>query len=179
MTSADGAQDDVNKRASSFVRIGRPSSFVRIGKKSSSGRDANYKRTSSFVRIGKKSDDDVMTDDAGSYDSAAAAYDPYTLYEDLYSSNNMMPGQKRASNFVRIGKSFGDEQADDVIPEMGADAAKRASSFVRIGKSSPTYGDKRMSNFVRIGKRSPDAHDDDSSTSDHVVDDSQSESSSQ
>ena len=128
-------ENDVDKRKSSFVRIGRSagsplmrraSSFVRIGKSLSSQgipsasaselqgyTDDVDKRASSFVRIGKSS-----------------TYPRYLF--------------KRPSSFVRIGKK-----------SMGAPAARRASSFVRIGKSVGQPLDdvnKRKSSFVRIGK---------------------------
>lgn len=149
-------EDPLNKRASQFVRIGRGpykrlSSFVRIGKR---------RAPSSFVRIGKKSTD--MGD----------AYIPVELPD---------PTEKRASHFVRIGKSVAEEEEEKrasafvrIGKALAEEQAKRASAFVRIGKAAPSQAellkimqggpgidnDKRASSFVRIGKSSGDVYTD-------------------
>lgn len=105
------------KRASAFVRIGRPSafdrrtsSFIRIGKKSSPVEAEADKRKDSFVRIGRASA--FVRIGRGSSDES--------------------DGTKRASSFVRIGKS---SKPEDSAIEVDTNGNKRASSsFVRIGR---------------------------------------------
>lgn len=101
--SMEPTAEEADKRASSFVRIGkssnephdmyvdlpenensmkRASSFVRIGKNVNSLPDEDKRARSGFVRIGKAVRDSLRT----GLDSNEEAYD------------------KRASNFVRIGK---------------------------------------------------------------------------
>lgn len=101
------------KRASAFVRIGRPaapdrraSSFIRIGKKLSPVEtlDAD-KRKDSFIRIGRKS-----------------AY--VRIGRDVAADN----GVKRASSFVRIGRSSAPADVDVT------GSKRRSMSFVRIGR---------------------------------------------
>ncbi|XP_005099491.1 myomodulin neuropeptides 1-like [Aplysia californica] len=169
------------KRASNFVRIGRPSSFVRIGKdvggdgsfdENDAGqqdylRDDPYademeKKASSFVRIGRGSNLPLhrfirigRMSDYGSY-----VDDHYNrMYGDEPEAekrkSHFVRIGKRPSSFVRIGRS-GDEVYDDASEDQYDN--KRASSFVRIGKTpvdqlaSLKDAIKRASHFVRIGK---------------------------
>jgi len=107
------------KRASAFVRIGRPamnhrsSSFIRIGKNESPQLDhleapkrkdsfVRIGRASAFVRIGRKPPSDL-------------------------------DALKRASSFVRIGKSA---KPEDSAIEVDTTGNKRTSSFVRIGRDA-------------------------------------------
>ena len=107
-----------DKRASAFVRIGRPamkhrsSSFIRIGRKDTpvDVLDA-AKRKDSFVRIGR----------ASAFVRIGRGQ-PANI-DDL----------KRASSFVRIGKSS--PPVDSPI-EVDTTGNKRSSSFVRIGRDS-------------------------------------------
>ncbi|BFZ04211.1 hypothetical protein BsWGS_07250 [Bradybaena similaris] len=123
----------IGKAPSSFVRIGKaPSSFVRIGK--SYFDDDDEKRARGFVRIGKNS-----------HLHTAEFPDNYNVLSSGFVNGEKLSESpidllKRASSFVRIGKS--------------AQEGKRSSSFVRIGKSDQSEGDekKRTSSFVRIGK---------------------------
>ena len=102
------------KRASAFVRIGRPaldkraSSFIRIGKKLSPADAA--KRKDTFVRIGR-----------------ASAFVRIGRGE-----NGENDHPKRASSFVRIGRSS--NPADSAIEVDTTGNNKRTSSFVRIGR---------------------------------------------
>jgi len=129
-------KDSDEKRAGSFVRIGRM--YPEFNPEATNERQESWadnaddllvdgvnKRVSSFVRIGK-----VFPTDKRYYQS-----DP----------------RKRVSSFVRIGKSLG---GNDDQWASGKNL-KRASSFVRIGRSESDRVDdaeKRMSSFVRIGK---------------------------
>jgi len=114
------------KRASSFVRIGRPaaaldkraSSFIRIGKKESPAdvRDA-AKRKDSFVRIGRNS-----------------AFVRIGRAQDTDTDN-----PKRASSFIRIGKSSS-KPADSAIEVDTTGKKRTTSSFVRIGRNDHSRG---------------------------------------
>ena len=66
---------------------------------------------------------------------------------------------RRTSSFVRIGKSLQQQQQEDSPFSFDDDVSKRASSFVRIGKSTnyPRFLFKRPSSFVRIGQKSVSA----------------------
>ncbi|CAG5126626.1 unnamed protein product [Candidula unifasciata] len=145
----------IGKAPSNFVRIGRgPSSFVRIGKAYS---DAEDKRSRGFVRIGRSSD--LHTVDLPlHYDEL-----PSVIAEDEKVKDNRSDLLKRASSFVRIGKSQDEDKRASNFVRIGKsdhnqdDVGKRASSFVRIGKAdqakdTSTELEKRGSSFVRIGK---------------------------
>jgi len=113
-----GGEFPAEKRASAFVRIGRPSafnrrtsSFIRIGKNAAPVEAEADKRKDSFVRIGRASA--FVRIGRGS----AAEGD----------------GSKRASSFIRIGKS---SKPDDSAIDVDTTGNKRASSsFVRIGRN--------------------------------------------
>jgi len=112
-----------DKRASAFVRIGRPaldkraSSFIRIGKKEvpvevleGDKRKDNFvrlNRASAFVRIGRGRES-ADTD-----------------------------GLKRASSFIRIGKSSAPAAAADTDSPIEIETTgnkRKSSAFVRIGR---------------------------------------------
>lgn len=106
------------KRASAFVRIGRPSpvgrrtsSFIRIGKSASPVEVEADKRKDSFVRIGRASAF-VRIGRGGAADEE---------------------NPKRASSFVRIGKSSKPEDSAVEVETTG-DSKRASSSFVRIGR---------------------------------------------
>jgi hypothetical protein len=157
----------IGKAPSSFVRIGKaPSSFVRIGKAPSSFVRIG-KAPSSFVRIGKAPSSFVRIGKAPS--SFVRIGKDYLNYpeENLEADYNELSdlSEKRASSFVRIGKSdLGDnflDQSQSSLEEAedSSSEAKRASSFVRIGKSQLTEDSgegKRASSFLRIGKSEPE-----------------------
>ena len=110
-----------DKRASAFVRIGRPaldkraSSFIRIGKKEfpADGLDVP-KRKDSFVRIGR-----------------ASAFVRIGRGQAVDAEN-----PKRTSSFIRVGKSSDSvENPEDAAIEVDTTGNKRtSSSFVRIGR---------------------------------------------
>nr|BCP56472.1 FxRIamide 1 [Ambigolimax valentianus] len=174
---------------SSFVRIGksqypyykRHSNFVRIGRSSSQlGNPLHrFRRTSQFVRIGRDPSSynkiraypcDTASIDRNDKDYLRLARSPSNFVR--IGRSDFPIDSKRASSFVRIGKSS--EMDTDEIPEYSdstsqghlglnsdssdLDSIKRMSSFVRIGKSFNTDSDlmKRVSNFVRIGKSGED-----------------------
>ena len=129
-SETDGDLPVGEKRASAFVRIGRPagaaldkraSSFIRIGR-NEPGVDvpasaATDKRKDAFVRIGRASAF-VRIGRRGLDDGA--------------------DNPKRTSSFVRIGKSSSRRQqpsAADSAVEVDSTGNKRSSSFVRIGRS--------------------------------------------
>jgi len=120
------------KRASAFVRIGRPSavdrrasSFIRIGKSASPMEVDADKRKDSFVRIGRASAFVRIGRGGG------GAGDEQ--------------GSKRASSFVRIGKSSSKPEEDSAVEvETTGDSKRASSSFVRIGR-----GDREMGSDER------------------------------
>lgn len=120
------------KRASAFVRIGRPSavdrrasSFIRIGKSASPMEVEADKRKDSFVRIGRASAFVRIGRGGG------GAGDEQ--------------GSKRASSFVRIGKSSSKPEEDSAVEvETTGDSKRASSSFVRIGR-----GDREMESDER------------------------------
>ena len=105
------------KRASAFVRIGRPaldrrtSSFIRIGKREGPVDGFVDKRKDSFVRIGRASA--FVRIGRGRNDDT----------------------RKRTSSFVRIGKSS--DPADSPIEVDTTGKKRMSSSFVRIGRGDP------------------------------------------
>lgn len=167
------SQENVDKRLSHFVRIGRGdtssdeyseknapeqkrlSNFVRIGKSD----NIASKRISSFVRIGKRQNEEAEIAKRRRMSSfvrigkSSIPLDENTarsigIVEDTLASSGPADRDKRLSSFVRIGKNS--KQSDD--------ASKRFSSFVRIGKSGDdlvTDLNKRISSFVRIGRANP------------------------
>jgi len=113
--SGSEIEEQFPKRASAFVRIGRPaldkraSSFIRIGRKQSPVDVVDeVKRKDSFVRIGRPS--------------------AFVRIGKRQSGNDA----KRASSFVRIGKSS--EPAESPIEVDTTGNKRTSSSFVRIGR---------------------------------------------
>lgn len=139
--------DDLQKRFSKFVRIGRGlSSFVRIGRDNPSHEIDFYQPG---VLPGEYVNDPEISDFTG------------------FQPNGFETPFKRYSSFVRIGRDYGNEDdAQDVMQ-------KRGGAFIRMGKfptsafirnpedfqgyTQPSYyrrtGRIGHSSFIRIGKR--------------------------
>jgi len=137
-----------NKRAGSFVRIGKGGTFAnkfnlqndrdgnRIFPTAGQGsHDGLVKKLSSFVRIGRR-------DESRSGGVSVSDMDRQLM-------NTPMTARlgKKASSFVRIGKSNAGIEGRPI--EDLVNILKKASSFVRIGKAP---------SFVRIGKSLTPAH---------------------
>ena len=138
LTDEDDAPDDVTKRLSKFVRIGKAlSHFVRIGK-STDGENDGFVSDEGFDSDGFEGDEEKR---AASH-FVRIGKSPSRFMRIGKSPNRFMRIGKGGSRFLRIGKSDEDD--------------KRASSkFLRIGKSSDEELDsvqKRRNAFIRIGK---------------------------
>ncbi|XP_045175679.2 uncharacterized protein LOC123536528 [Mercenaria mercenaria] len=152
LPGAEGYTDNLQKRLSKFVRIGRGlSSFIRIG------------RQVPFEELDFYQSADIphaIDNENGDTDNSA--------FFELEPENINKPS-KRLSSFVRIGRNY---NGGNVLPEN--DVNKRAAAFIRMGKfptsaflrnrpgrvdgynSQPYYrrtGRIGHSSFIRIGKR--------------------------
>jgi hypothetical protein len=145
-------EDELQKRFSKFVRIGRGlSSFIRIGR--------NYP-TDGF--------DLYRTDGNIENELGGYAINPDNSAVLGYTPNDNLTPIKRYSSFVRIGRNY--ENGDD---NQGMEFKKRGGAFIRMGKfpssafirgrgelneytEEPYYhrtGRIGHSSFIRIGKR--------------------------